>query len=197
MPRWAFPCQGQRRIVEFWPLRAMLHLHVGLLHVREKKIYIYCELLLSSPPRAAFTLLFHLSPRSWFCSCFQLGQIAEKLRNTGSRYCLSMQQIVWITVILWILSAVLSVVTSQPGDESSDNNNNNTYHFASIFLFIVACQLRTHVRRARRIDGDGCGDCCATFWCGPCAMTQMVGEMWSQPEVTPGCDCSERAASLP
>ena len=50
--------------MEFWPLRAMLHLHVGLLHVREKKnIYIYCELLLSSPPRAAFTLLFHLSPQ--------------------------------------------------------------------------------------------------------------------------------------
>ncbi|KAJ7102896.1 PLAC8 family-domain-containing protein [Mycena epipterygia] len=43
--------------------------------------------------------------------------------------------------------------------------------------FILQCINRGEVRGRYGVEGGGCGDCCASFWCGPCDLTQVSREI--------------------
>ncbi|TFL02845.1 PLAC8 family-domain-containing protein [Pterulicium gracile] len=36
---------------------------------------------------------------------------------------------------------------------------------------------RTDIRKRYNIKGSGCGDCCMSFWCNPCALSQQSHEL--------------------
>jgi hypothetical protein len=42
-----------------------------------------------------------------------------------------------------------------------------------LFLVIKVCLARAQVRRAFAIPGSECGDCCLSYWCTCCVVTQM------------------------
>ena len=66
------------------------------------------------------------------------------------------------------------------------------------FVFVVAFQLRRLVRARLHIPGSCLGDLACTFFCAPCALTQMVGQLWRRPAATPGCTlCSDEPGGLP
>ncbi|KAJ7087861.1 PLAC8 family-domain-containing protein [Mycena epipterygia] len=43
--------------------------------------------------------------------------------------------------------------------------------------FILQCINRGEVRGRYGVEGGGCGDCCASFCCGPCDLTQVSREI--------------------
>jgi Cys-rich protein (TIGR01571 family) len=65
-----------------------------------------------------------------------------------------------------------------------------------VFIVVVALQLRSAVRARYAIQGDGCGDCCAAFWCLPCVLTQLQAQIWKAPSAVPGCAFDASPASL-
>ena len=122
---------------------------------------------------------------SWFCSCFQLGQISAKLHALGNYGCtLGYKPIVIIAVLLFLLDQIVS-----------EDGSSGTWQM--FFLFIVACQLRAHVRHIRGIEGDPMRDCFATLCCLPCSVSQMVGEMWKEPSQHPGCHIGADQGEVP
>jgi len=127
---------------------------------------------------------------AWFCPCFALGQVARKLANngvpTGGWYYRNI--VFW--GIVWIL--IDSVIAS--GDDKAWRKS--TSGFYSLFCVIVMTRLRGSVRARYNIQGSCFADCLLSWWCAPCTLTQMVGQLWIQPEVTPGCDISEGPAFL-
>lgn len=50
----------------------------------------------------------------------------------------------------------------------------------SVFILVVLCRTRQHVRQRYSIPTTTCGsssvleDCCCSFWCGPCLVCQMA-----------------------
>mmetsp|Transcript_83681 Transcript_83681/g.167602 ORF Transcript_83681/g.167602 Transcript_83681/m.167602 type:complete len:192 (+) Transcript_83681:95-670(+) len=127
---------------------------------------------------------------AWFCPCFALGQVARKLANngvpTGGWYYRNI--VFW--GIVWIL--IDSIIAS--GDDKAWRKS--TSGFYSLFCVIVMTRLRGSVRARYNIQGSCFADCLLSWWCAPCTLTQMVGQLWIQPEVTPGCDISEGPAFL-
>ena len=73
----------------------------------------------------------------------------------------------------------------------------NNYPISFAFLFYVGYSLRRAIRIRSNIPGDDCNDCCVSWWCSVCSLTQIVGQLWSNPDVNPGCNCSEDAAAMP
>jgi hypothetical protein len=57
---------------------------------------------------------------------------------------------------------------------------------AQVFVFVVAFQLRRLVRGRLHIPGTWFEDCLCSWFCLPCVVTQMVGQLWRQPSVEPG-----------
>ncbi|CAK5272335.1 unnamed protein product [Mycena citricolor] len=43
--------------------------------------------------------------------------------------------------------------------------------------FILQCLNRGDTRERYGIEGGGCGDCCASFWCASCDITQVSREI--------------------
>lgn len=124
---------------------------------------------------------------AWLFSCFTLGQISEKLSNTGRSFCLNYNGIVAIFLILLVLDCIFGVAFGSVG---------TPLRFTGIFLFVVACQLRGLVRQLYSIPGSCCDDCCRSFFCQPCVITQLVGQLWLEPSKTPGCSISSEPGSL-
>ena len=122
------------------------------------------------------------------CGCFPLGQVADKLNTVfGSQNdpVLNYSVIVTVGVVLWILDAVLSSVLRSETD------------FALLWIIIIAFLLRGKIRQLRQIRGSCCEDCLTAFFCTPCSITQMVGEMWHDPNKMPGCNWSAGPGALP
>ena len=46
-------------------------------------------------------------------------------------------------------------------------------HFGSL----IACGVRTDLRKKYNIQGDSFSDCCIHYWCGPCASCQEYEEL--------------------
>ena len=128
---------------------------------------------------------------AWCCGCFQLGQIAEKLRAVGEHGCaMGYCAIVGAATILWFLDGFIAPEAAEEDSTLApclwmDFCPGTSYHI--VFIAIIACQLRSHVRRVRNISGTPTKDCCVTWFCLPCSITQMVGEMWEDPSIHPGC----------
>jgi Cys-rich protein (TIGR01571 family) len=114
----------------------------------------------------------------------KLKQIASKMRSVGANYCLDFRSIVLAVCFLFILDVIWGGAM------------HSSYNIRGLFAFVVLFQLRGIVRRKHNIPGGDCNDCCVSFWCAPCAITQIVGQLWKNPEEVPGCSCNEDAAQL-
>ena len=91
--------------------------------------------------------------------------------------------IVYISVALFVVDLVMSSAGAQTS-------------LTKLFLAIAIWQLRTMLRKRQNIPGGNCEDCLISFFCSPCAVTQMVGQMWARPEQSPGCTFDESPAAL-
>ena len=122
---------------------------------------------------------------AWLCGCFPLGQIASKLRTMGTNYCLGYQGIVYGFLLLCILDSIFG------------SSNNPSTGLSGAFIAVVVFQLRRLVRAHFGISGSCLSDGLASIICGPCAIIQMVHQLWEVPENIPGWDTSEAPAMLP
>ena len=108
---------------------------------------------------------------AWCCACFPLAQIAGKLQaaqsNVRSAGCLgpAYHETMKVYFFLLILGLILSIFAG--------NLVQSPTSFASLYLFIVACQARINTRRYHQIHADNCNDCCCSWWCLPCVITQL------------------------
>eukprot|EP01059_Diplonema_ambulator_P004706 TRINITY_DN14421_c0_g2_i2.p1 TRINITY_DN14421_c0_g2~~TRINITY_DN14421_c0_g2_i2.p1 ORF type:complete len:209 (+),score=23.42 TRINITY_DN14421_c0_g2_i2:72-629(+) len=64
------------------------------------------------------------------------------------------------------------------------------YFIGGLANCLLTMYLRDNVRHKYGIMGDGCDDCCMSFWCTPCVMCQLHREL-SKRGVTPGHVCCE------
>jgi len=125
---------------------------------------------------------------AWCCGCISLGQISTKLKNLGFSYCLDFKGIVLCYVAALIIDSALTTV----GDEET-----NSYSISRLVLFVVCFQLRRATARILLIRSTCIQDCLCAYFCLPCAITQMVGQLWHNPKVVPGCDFSAEPGHLP
>lgn len=112
----------------------------------------------------------------WLCPCVFLAHIASKLTamDRANPYCLNFTTIIIIGVFLTLLDMFLALL-------GVDVNP----HY--IFYSIVCLQLRQKISAILKFrKADGCKECLFTFFCLPCAMTQMFGTLWGVPEEKPG-----------
>jgi Cys-rich protein (TIGR01571 family) len=121
---------------------------------------------------------------AWWCMCIPLGQISSKLKQVGNPYCIDYTAILWISLLLMILDSIFSAKSKV-----------NTGYF-NFFLFVITYQLRGVVRRQFNIGGGCLEDMFLSLFCPPCVITQMVGQLWAEPAVVPGCDVTENPAFI-
>eukprot|EP01064_Diplonema_japonicum_P039177 TRINITY_DN975_c0_g2_i2.p1 TRINITY_DN975_c0_g2~~TRINITY_DN975_c0_g2_i2.p1 ORF type:complete len:189 (+),score=45.56 TRINITY_DN975_c0_g2_i2:54-569(+) len=65
-----------------------------------------------------------------------------------------------------------------------------SYFFGAIATCVFSMCMRDKVRTSYGIMGDGCDDCCMSFWCAPCVMCQVHREL-SKRGTPPGYICCE------
>jgi Cys-rich protein (TIGR01571 family) len=124
---------------------------------------------------------------AWCCGCFSLGQIIAKLRNLGVPYCVDFQGLLCWYAFFFIADVFTGSAASGSGGLS----------FTRVFLVLVAFQLRGLVRARLSIPGSCCNDFCCALCCTPCVITQMVAQLWKQPEVVPGCNFTDEPGGMP
>ena len=96
-------------------------------------------------------------------------------------------------IVVWLITFVADIIiASSPSLDNAYGSQLN-----KLWLFGVIWYLRSALRARQGIPGNGLEDCCTAFWCAPCAVTQMLAQMWAKPEVQPGCQCTEASAMLP
>ena len=149
---------------------------------------------------------------AWCCMCCPLGQIASKMNKISEtkgrrfRTCWSYQSVVGIAICIELvlifsdLGNLGKPMNATPPPSKFAVNIEVHLQLSNIpsadhlFNLIVALSLRGSVRKLRQIRGNFFEDLCVTCFCTPCAVTQMVMEMWSIPSQTPGCDLSQAPA---
>ena len=47
----------------------------------------------------------------------------------------------------------------------------------AVLAFIAICVARGRVREQSGIEGSAFGDCCLSFWCGPCSVCQILNNL--------------------
>lgn len=113
------------------------------------------------------------------CPCVSLAHISSRLRaidpslNASSFSC-----ILYSGLALWVLDRILSIVGAPT-------------NFLSLFVFVMACQLRGLTRRALHMSENPFEDCCCAFWCNCCTIQQMVGSLFRNPHERPGCQWAD------
>ena len=114
------------------------------------------------------------------CTCLR----CQQLKNVGSGIFTDYQGVVWGFIGLIIVENIINALMD------------TQLQISRLYLAICLLLLRTAVRRTLNIPGDGCTDCLVSVCCTPCAITQIVGQLWIKPEERPGCDFSEKPAEL-
>ena len=121
---------------------------------------------------------------SWCCACLPAGQISGKLKALGLD-AMGHWAVVQIYVALYVLDIIL---------ETTVGIDMNVH---LIFLTFVLFKARTQIRVKMGIPGSPMEDCCIACWCQPCALQQMIGQIWHHPSSTPGCAVNDHVATLP
>lgn len=116
---------------------------------------------------------------AWCCPCFPSGQIASKLKAAGLPTCMGYSAIVLTFIGLTVLDLLLTLAGA---------DLNPQY----IFIVIVLIKLREIVRHHYQIPGGWCNDCFASWCCMPCAIQQLIGQLWAVPQQDPGCSTGEK-----
>jgi Cys-rich protein (TIGR01571 family) len=106
---------------------------------------------------------------AWCCPCFAMAHISAKLEAMGNPF-LSFNGMVFISCLVLVLMDCISLGN----------------FILKIFLMLLLVDFRTHVRKSLNIPGSGCGDLCCACWCMPCVITQIMGTLWTRPQVHPG-----------
>eukprot|EP00616_Rhizochromulina_sp_CCMP1243_P010081 CAMPEP_0118981704 /NCGR_PEP_ID=MMETSP1173-20130426/31136_1 /TAXON_ID=1034831 /ORGANISM="Rhizochromulina marina cf, Strain CCMP1243" /LENGTH=205 /DNA_ID=CAMNT_0006932147 /DNA_START=72 /DNA_END=689 /DNA_ORIENTATION=+ len=122
---------------------------------------------------------------AWFCACFPVAQMLEKLKLAGMPLCMDYRSFLITWVVLLVVGVVLGILVG-----------GGNFDFASLLLMVVLVQIRGSVRLRYGIPGNCCCDCLASFFCTPCTVTQLIGQMWSNPNDNPGCVCDQTPASI-
>ena len=131
-------------------------------------------------------------PVSW-CQCIAAGQLYQRIFGFG---CLSISVIFWgfvVSTVLFVTTSTISLDAYFNLDALTIDNPFTTdeYLFMGILFGVLApicaigsivsgtvilCQVRRHIRTRDKIQVNlgVADDCCIPFWCGPCAMVQML-----------------------
>lgn len=122
---------------------------------------------------------------TFFCACFQLGQIAEKLKIGGIGIpFLSYRSITVSYLVLYILAALLPYHTEYRSYLFGN------FEMPGTFLFLCMVLIRGRVKKLYEIkEGAGVAeDLCLSWFCFPCTLGQLVGQVWRNPARIPGCN---------
>lgn len=71
-----------------------------------------------------------------------------------------------------------------------------SFNLYGLYLFVCIFIMRYGVRLKYAIPGGGCSDCCASFFCAPCVLTQLQHQLWTRPARDPGCNCGPEFAHV-
>ena len=116
---------------------------------------------------------------AWCCACFPLAQIAGKLQaeesNALSAGCLgpAYKETLIVYFGLFFLGLMLTIFAQGLIPIFAGDLIQSPSTLTSLYLFIVACQARKKTRRYHQIHADDCNDCCCSWWCLPCVITQL------------------------
>ena len=114
-----------------------------------------------------------------FCQCNAAGQLFQRTAGYG---CLGVSALLWT---LFVVTQVLGDTSSALAAASPDGVPMDTYLLLSslaaaagfsttVVGTVVLCTVRGRIRARDQIPGDAVSDCCTSYWCGFCAMVQML-----------------------
>lgn len=129
-----------------------------------------------------------------FCSCNATGQMYERTTKSGT--CLRISLLCWT---LFVLTQVLAQTSNSLANvavaatqcswwgcfRAVDRDlvtaayvvggvSGGVGFVGSVATTYFVCTARRLVRERDRIPDDGCGDCCASYWCACCTLVQML-----------------------
>lgn len=104
-----------------------------------------------------------------FCEACALGQIWS-IASGGNR--MMCQLVTAVVLVLLVAGAIFSLVSNT----ATMTIGSLLSAMAGALALFVVCFARMRVREREGIRGSGLGDCCATFWCMPLAMAQILNE---------------------
>ena len=129
----------------------------------------------------------------YWCQCTAVGQLYQRTFGFG---CVAISLIFWglvASTILWATTSAISLDNMFNTDALTIDNpfTIDQYLFMTVFFgslaplcalasivcgAVILCQIRQHIRRRDKLQVDlgDADDCCIPFWCGPCAMIQML-----------------------
>lgn len=122
---------------------------------------------------------------AWTLPCVPVAQMFEKTTLVGFSACgedVGYSRFLQLFLMLLVIQLIVFVATGA------------SIPFPFLFLAVAVSQLRGVVRQLYHIPGGGVSDCLVSWCCLPCAVTQLSGQVWTAPDVVPGCDCSSHPA---
>ena len=116
------------------------------------------------------------------CSCNATGQMYERAtRSPGA--CLLIAGLLWALFIITQVLQNTSNAFAQAYEEEEEEDRTTVVVLSGVAgmfaLFTTVagtyflCVTRRVLREKENISGDTCNDCCVSFWCGCCSLTQM------------------------
>ena len=127
------------------------------------------------------------------CQCISAAQLFQRIFGFG---CLPVSIILWgfvCSTLLWLTSCYLSFYNYFAFDVMTITNPfTDTQYFTMMMVFsalgftcalmsivcgtILLCRIRRRIRKRDSLHTKvrGMDDCCVPFWCGPCAILQML-----------------------
>ena len=122
---------------------------------------------------------------AWVLPCVPVAQMFEKTAHVGFAACgedIGYCRYLQLFFFLFVIELVVFIGTGA------------SIPFPYLFLAVTVSQLRGVVRQLYHIPGGGVSDCLVSWCCLPCAVAQLSGQVWADPGVVPGFDCSSHPA---
>lgn len=121
---------------------------------------------------------------SWCCPFLVSGMIAQKLSIIGFQVGgLTYKSIVLTYLGILLFDSFIAMITKSHHQGLMD------LYFHNIYLVYVIYMLRNGIRERFNIPGHQLYDLCGSCFCAPCYLTQMMTQLWPNPEAVPGCNC--------
>ena len=96
---------------------------------------------------------------SWWCCCFQVAQLVERLRDVNGIQKIFPNSYSWIVGIYLFCSLIAFILAIV--------YNSILIFFILYTIFIVTAQIRSATREYYNIQGSFFCDLCTSFWCHP------------------------------
>jgi len=95
------------------------------------------------------------------CEPCTVGQITSISRGGSAKWCLA-------TALTLLVLGVVGFGLGYSSDNTVMTLGTILSVIAMVLAFIAVCVARGRVREQNGIEGSAFGDCCLSFWCGPC-----------------------------